>query len=57
MSSGESCILSHPEMIFVTAMTLVLAVPEPTHPEGERIASCSYPQIAHVETYRPVRAA
>jgi hypothetical protein len=53
MSSGESYTVMHPEMALVSARALVLAVPEPTHPEGERLAFCSYLHIAHVETLRP----
>jgi hypothetical protein len=47
----------HPEMAFVTARTHILALPEPTHPDGERLAFCSYLQIARVETLNPSRAA
>lgn len=57
MSSGESYNIMHPEMAFVTAKALVLAIPEPSHPDGERLAFCSYLHIAHVETLRPSRAA
>lgn len=56
-SSGESYNVMHPETAFVTARTLILALPEPTHPEGERLAFCSYHHIAHVETLKPSRAA
>jgi hypothetical protein len=57
MSSGESYNVMHPEMAFVTARTLVLALPEPTQPEGERLAFCSYLHIAHVEVLRPTDVA
>lgn len=57
MSSGESYNVMHPEMAFVTARALVLAIPEPSHPDGERLAFCSYLHIAHVETLKPSRAA
>ena len=53
MSSGESYNIMHPEMVFVTARSLVLAIPDPTHPEGERLAWCSYLHIAHMEILRP----
>ena len=57
MSSGESYNVMHPEMAFVTAKALVLAIPDPTHPDGERLAFCSYLHVAHVETLKPSRAA
>ena len=57
MSSGEHFDILHPEMAFVTAKALLLAIPDPTHPEGERLAFCSYLHIAHVETLKPSRAA
>ncbi len=57
MSSGESYNVMHPEMAFVTAKALVLALPDQTQPEGERLAFCSYLHIAHVETLKPSRAA
>ncbi len=57
MSSGESYNVMHPEMAFVTAKTLILALPEPAHPEGERLAFCSYLHIAHVEMLKPSRVA
>lgn len=57
MSSGESYNVMHPEMALVTAKTLVLALPEPTHPDGERLAFCSYLHIAHIEMLKPSRAA
>jgi hypothetical protein len=44
-------------MAFVTARALVLAIPDATHPDGERLAFCSYLHIAHVETLKPSRAA
>jgi len=53
MSSGESYNVMHPEMAFVTARALILALPDPSSAEGERIAFCSYLHIAHVETLRP----
>jgi hypothetical protein len=53
MSSGESYNVLHPETVFVTAKTLVLALPDPTSPEGERLGFCSYLHIAHVEVLRP----
>jgi hypothetical protein len=53
MSSGESYHVIHPEMAFVTARALILAIPDSTHPEGERWGFCSYLHIAHVETLRP----
>jgi hypothetical protein len=43
----------HPEMAFVTAKALILALPDSSVAEGERIAFCSYLHIAHVETLRP----
>lgn len=43
----------HPEMVLVTAKALVLAVPDPTAEQGERIAFCSYLHVTHVETLRP----
>lgn len=57
MSSGESYNVMHPEMAFVTAKTLVLALADPSHQDGERLAFCSYLHIAHVETLKPSRAA
>jgi hypothetical protein len=57
MSSGESCNVMHPEMAFVTAKALVLAIADPSHADGERLAFCSYLHIAHVETLKPSRAA
>jgi hypothetical protein len=57
MSSGESYIVMHPEMALVTGRSLILAIPDPAHPDGERIAFCSYLHIAHVETFHPSRAA
>jgi hypothetical protein len=47
----------HPETAFVTAKALILALPDPTTPDGERLAFCSYLHIAHVETLKPSRAA
>ena len=57
MSSGESYNVMHPEMAFVTAKSLILAIPDPAHPEGERLAFCSYLHVAHVELLKPSRAA
>jgi hypothetical protein len=57
MSSGESYNVMHPEMAFVTAKALILAIPDPSHPDGERWAFCSYLHVAHVETLKPSRAA
>ena len=53
MSSGESYNVMHPEMALVTAKALILALPDRSAPEGERIAFCSYLHIAHIETLRP----
>ena len=53
MSSGESYNVMHPEMALVSQRALVLAVPDNTHPEGERLVFCSYLHIAHIETLRP----
>ena len=53
MSSGESYTVLHPEMALVTARSLILAIPDTTHPEGERLAFCSYLHIAHNEILRP----
>jgi len=57
MSSGESYNVMQREMAFVTARALILAIPDPSHSEGERLAFCSYLHIAHVETLKPSRAA
>jgi len=57
MSSGESYTILHPEMALVSARSLILAIPDPTHPEGERLAFCSYLHLAHVEILQPTRAA
>ncbi len=57
MSSGESYNIVHPEMVLVTARSLVLAIPDTSHREGERLAFCSYLHIAHVEILKPSRAA
>ena len=46
MSSGESYNVVHPETAFVTAKALVLALPDPTHADGERLAFCSYLHVA-----------
>lgn len=54
ISSGESYNVMHPEMVFVTNKTLVLALPDPTTPDGHRLDFCSYLYIAHVEMLRPV---
>jgi hypothetical protein len=53
MSSGESYNVVHPEMAFVTAKSLILALPDPSAPDAERLAFCSYLHIVHVETLRP----
>jgi hypothetical protein len=57
MSSGESYNVVHPEMVFVTAKALILAIADPSHADGERLAFCSYLHAAHVETLKPSRAA
>ena len=57
MSSGESYNVLHPEMVFVTAKALILAIPDSTNADGERLAFCSYLHLAHVETLKPTRAA
>lgn len=57
MSSGESYNVVHPEMAFPTARSLILALPDPTAVDGERLAFCSYLHIAHVEMLKPSRAA
>jgi hypothetical protein len=57
MSSGESYNVMHPEMAFVTARSLILALPDPSRAEGERLAFCSYLHVAHVEVLTPSRAA
>lgn len=56
MNSGESYNVMHPEMALVSAKALILAVPDSSHPEGERLAFCSYLHIAHVEVLRASRA-
>jgi hypothetical protein len=53
MSSGESYNVMHPEMAFVTAKALILALPDASITDGERLAFCSYLHLAHVETLRP----
>jgi hypothetical protein len=53
LSSGESYNILHPEMAFVTAKALILALPDSSASEGERLAFCSYLHVAHVETLRP----
>jgi hypothetical protein len=53
MSSGESYNVMHPEMVLVTTKALVLALPDPTSSEGERLAFCSNLQLAHIEVLRP----
>lgn len=53
MSSGESYNVLHPEMAFVTAKALILALADSSVSEGERLVFCSYLHIAHVETLRP----
>lgn len=57
MSSGESYNVLHPEMALVSQRSLILALPDPSHPEGERLAFCSYLHIAHVEVLKPTKAA
>jgi hypothetical protein len=57
MSSGESYNVMHPEMALVTARSLILALPDPTQPEGERLAFCSYLHLAHIEVLRPSEVA
>jgi hypothetical protein len=57
MSSGESYNVMHPEMALVSARSLILALPDPTQPEGERLAFCSYLHLAHVERLRPAEVA
>jgi hypothetical protein len=57
MSSGESYNVIHPEIAFVTAKALVLAIPDPTRADGERLAFCSHLHVAHVETLKPSQAA
>ena len=49
MSSGESYNVLHPETALVSTRSLILALPDPTQPEGERLAFCSYLHLAHVE--------
>jgi hypothetical protein len=53
MSSGESYNVVHPEMAFVTTKALILALPDSSSADGERLAFCSYLHIAHIETLRP----
>jgi hypothetical protein len=53
LSSGESYNILHPEMAFVTAKALILALPDSSASEGERLSFCSYLHVAHVETLRP----
>ena len=57
MSSGESYNVMHPEMAFVSAGSLILAILDPAHPEGERLAFCSHPHIARVELLKASRVA
>ena len=57
MSSGESYNIMHPEMVFVTARSLILAIPDASRADGERLAFCSYLHIAHLEILKPSRAA
>lgn len=57
MTTGETYTITQPNYVLVTARSLVLALPDPTHPEGERMAFCSYLHIAHVEILKPSRAA
>ena len=56
MSSGESYNVMHPEFAFVTARYLILALPDPTQAEGERLAFCSYLHLAHVAILRAVES-
>lgn len=53
MSSGESYAVPHPEMALASARTLILAIPDSAHPEGERLVFCSYLHLAHVEVLTP----
>lgn len=53
MSSGESYNVLHPEMALASARSLVLAVPDKGHSEGERLVFCSYLHIAHIEVLSP----
>ena len=57
MSSGESYNVMHPEMAMATAKTLILATPDSSRADGERLAFCSYIHVAHVEILKPARAA
>ena len=57
MSSGESYNVVHPEMAPVTSRAPILAIPDPSRPDGERWAFCSYLHVAHVEILSPSRAA
>ncbi|HYE19420.1 MAG TPA: hypothetical protein VEA69_13300 [Tepidisphaeraceae bacterium] len=56
MSSGESYDVMHPEMAMATAKTLIIAIPDASHSDGERLVFCSYLHLAHVETLKPSRA-
>jgi hypothetical protein len=56
MSSGESYNVMHPEMALVSARALILALADPTQPEGEQLAFCSYLHLAHVAVLRPSEA-
>jgi len=56
MSGGECYTIIHPEMAFVTGKALILAIPDASHADGERLAFCSYLHIAHVETLGSSRA-
>jgi hypothetical protein len=53
MISGESHDVMHPEIAFVTAGSLILAIPDTRHPEGERLAFCSYGHIARIDVFKP----
>ena len=53
MGSGESHDVMHSETALVSARALILALPDPTEPEGDRLAFCSYLHLAHVEVLRP----
>ncbi|MEM7808786.1 MAG: hypothetical protein AAF561_11815 [Planctomycetota bacterium] len=53
MSSGESYIVTHPEMALASPACLVLSLPDPSREEGVRLTFCSWPSIAHVEQLAP----
>lgn len=52
MRGGEIHNVMHREMVMVTSKELVLAVPDTTASEGERLVFCSYLHIAHIEVLR-----